>query len=291
VAYCHARHIVHRDIKPENILLENNEENSPIKIIDFGTSQCYDPEKKMRSKQGTAYYVAPEVLKKNYNEKCDVWSCGIILYILLTGRPPFNGKTDKEIIDQVESGVINYDTHELRKVSKEARSLLKAMTDYYPSKRISSVNALNHIWFSKEIKQSSELKSTVNVMQNLQEFRSHTKMEQAVYMYITTHLISNKEKTELRVVFESMDTNHDGQLSKDELIEGYTKISNNRLEAEAIVEDILQTADPDGNGFIDYTEFLVATANKKNMLSDEKLKATFDMFDQVRFLHRIKVAS
>lgn len=94
VSYCHSKKIVHRDLKPENLLLESNRPDSEIKVIDFGTSRFYDPSRKMNSKFGTPYYIAPEVLKKSYTEKCDVWSCGVILYILLSGFPPFNGPDD-----------------------------------------------------------------------------------------------------------------------------------------------------------------------------------------------------
>lgn len=94
INYCHSAKIVHRDLKPENILLEQNKEFDQIKIIDFGTSLVYDPNKKLDEKLGTPYYIAPEVLGKSYGSKCDIWSIGVIVYILLSGIPPFNGKDD-----------------------------------------------------------------------------------------------------------------------------------------------------------------------------------------------------
>jgi calcium-dependent protein kinase len=95
INYCHSRNIVHRDLKPENLLLDKTAENPRVTIIDFGTSGVFDPNKKMSQKYGTPYYIAPEVLKKSYNQKCDLWSCGVILYILLCGYPPFNGSKDE----------------------------------------------------------------------------------------------------------------------------------------------------------------------------------------------------
>lgn len=95
INYCHSQNIVHRDLKPENLLLDKDENNPKIKIIDFGTSQVFDADQPMTQKFGTPYYIAPEVLKKKYNEKCDIWSLGVILYILLCGYPPFNGANDK----------------------------------------------------------------------------------------------------------------------------------------------------------------------------------------------------
>lgn len=107
IAYCHSTSIVHRDLKPENLLLDSKNNNT-IKVIDFGTSARFDPTKKMKQTFGTAYYIAPEVLTSEYNEKCDLWSIGVILYILLSGRPPFDGKDDKEIVKKVRIG--SYET-------------------------------------------------------------------------------------------------------------------------------------------------------------------------------------
>lgn len=101
--YCHNNHVAHRDLKPENIL---QEKEGQIKIIDFGTASPFNREQGMNSIMGTPYYMAPEVLKGQvYNEKCDVWSCGVIMYVMLTGQPPFYGKNDAEIIEKVKKGV------------------------------------------------------------------------------------------------------------------------------------------------------------------------------------------
>ena len=94
LSYLHSRGVVHRDLKPENLLLENGGGSSIIKVIDFGTSQVFNPDEKMKSKFGTPYYIAPEVLRGCYDSKCDMWSCGVILYVLLSGKPPFDGDND-----------------------------------------------------------------------------------------------------------------------------------------------------------------------------------------------------
>lgn len=104
VCYCHSQKICHRDLKPENLLFLNTSDDSPIKVIDFGLSKLLDKkESKMTTKVGTAYYVSPEVLAGNYDEKCDVWSSGVILYIMLTGDPPFNGANDNEIYRKIQA--------------------------------------------------------------------------------------------------------------------------------------------------------------------------------------------
>lgn len=98
-----------RDLKPENILYESKDKNALLKVIDFGTSKMFDPNSKLTQRMGTPYYIAPEVLKKQYDEKCDVWSCGVILYILLCGYPPFGGASDDEVMRKVSVGHYTFD--------------------------------------------------------------------------------------------------------------------------------------------------------------------------------------
>jgi len=149
INYCHSRNIVHRDLKPENLLLDKDGENPRVTIIDFGTSGVIDPEKKMQQKFGTPYYIAPEVLKKNYDQKCDLWSCGVILYILLCGYPPFNGSSDKQIIQAVHAGKYDVSEPEWKDVSDEAKDLVAKLLTYQPEKRITALEALNHPWIKK----------------------------------------------------------------------------------------------------------------------------------------------
>ena len=103
VAYCHSKHIVHRDLKPENLLMEDDK-SFAVKVIDFGTSRFFEPMDFLSQRMGTPYYIAPEVLRGRYNEKCDIWSAGVIMYILLTGKPPFNGGSDASILKSVQKG-------------------------------------------------------------------------------------------------------------------------------------------------------------------------------------------
>jgi len=117
VFYCHSGNIINRDLRLENILVESIEKKIiegkevpfyNIRISDFKSARSYKNAKKLNKKVGNPYYIAPEVLKRKYNEKCDVWSCGIIMYILLTGKPPYTGITDKKVLDKVELGLLEF---------------------------------------------------------------------------------------------------------------------------------------------------------------------------------------
>jgi calcium-dependent protein kinase len=131
ISHCHSKNIVHRDIKPENILLESNESGSDslIKIIDFGTSLQFDPNKDLNQTIGTPYYIAPEVIRQTYDTKCDIWSCGVIMYILLSGNPPFNGKNDEQILRAVSKGKVTYQDDVWKNVSSEGLDLIKRMLE------------------------------------------------------------------------------------------------------------------------------------------------------------------
>jgi len=130
INYCHANNIVHRDLKPENILLESNKEFDQIKIIDFGTSLVYDPNKKLDEKLGTPYYIAPEVLNKNYGAKCDIWSLGVISYILLCGAPPFSGQTDNDIMKAVRAGKVSFAGDHWKGISDSAKDFISQLLTY-----------------------------------------------------------------------------------------------------------------------------------------------------------------
>ena len=145
ICYCHQNNIVHRDLKPENILLDNKKDKEPvIKLIDLGGARYFSKNKKMTKINGTPYYIAPEVLNEVHDEKCDIWSAGVILYILLCGYPPFNGETDKEIIDSVKTGEFDFPKEEWSVISKEAKDLIKQMLTYNPKKRPSALEVLTH---------------------------------------------------------------------------------------------------------------------------------------------------
>ena len=149
INYCHNRKVCHRDLKPENILLDAHDKNK-IKLIDFGTSQIFENEEKMELVLGTAYYIAPEVLTGNYNEKCDVWSIGVILYILLSGEPPFPGNSDSEILAKVKRGKYSFNRPVWKTRSKTVQNFISKMMAFDPNERLTAAQALESEWIQQK---------------------------------------------------------------------------------------------------------------------------------------------
>lgn len=234
VNYCHKNHLVHRDLKPENIMLESNKEFDQIKIIDFGTSLVFDENKPLEEKLGTPYYIAPEVLAKKYGPKCDVWSCGVITYILLSGTPPFNGSSDQEIMKKVRSGQFAFSDSIWDKISSEAKDFITKLLIKDQAQRPSAEEALQHAWIVNMSKQTVDHGVALNALQNLKSFRADQKLKQATFAYMASQLITKSEKEYLSKVFRALDVNNDGRLSKDEILNGWEKEVGKPISKEEV---------------------------------------------------------
>lgn len=154
VMYCHDKGIVHRDLKPENILLDNKSPSSPIKLADFGLATYIKPGQSLNGKVGSPFYIAPEVLAGGYNKAADVWSAGVILYILLSGVPPFWGKTKSRIFDAVRSGELRFRSDPWDQISASAKELISGMLCRDPAQRFTAAQVLDHPWIKGCLEQS-----------------------------------------------------------------------------------------------------------------------------------------
>ncbi len=280
ICYSHSNRIVHRDIKPENIMLEKtNNDNLLIKLIDWGGARYFSKNKKMSTIKGTPYYIAPEVLKEVYDEKCDIWSIGVIFYVLLCGYPPFNGDTDIEIMQNVQRGQFFFPEEEWDVISPEAKDLIRKMLTYDPAKRISAKDILLHPWFShyeEKIKQDKSVAKSA--FENMKRFKRNKKFEHATIGFIVNQLVSKEDRADLLKEFLHWDKNKDGVLNKQEIIESYKNVYG--TIDEDIVENMIKSIDSDGNGVIDYHEFLNCTINRNKILSKKNLQYAFKAFDK-----------
>lgn len=280
VAYCHERNIVHRDLKPENFLLDSADENANLKVIDFGTAQFFSHGVHMTQKFGTPYYIAPEVLKKNYNHLCDVWSAGVNMYILLCGFPPFGGQTDEQILKRVSVGRFSFPSPEWDNISFEAKDLISKMLNVDINRRITAVDALQHPWLSNASKAPINANTARSLFQNLKTFRTERKLQKATLSYIISQLSTKEDKQEMLELFKSLDRDSSGTLSKQELVEGFHLIFGDEVEdVEAEIDKIIAQVDSNQSGDVDYSEFVLATMNRQKLLCREKLESAFKAFD------------
>ena len=284
IFYLHSLNIVHRDIKPENIMIETKksgqEENKfSIKLIDFGTCNYLEPDNFLSLKVGTPYYIAPEVINKHYNHKCDVWSAGVTLFILLSGFPPFYGKTATKIFEAIKKEKLSFEFKEFKQVSEEAKDLISCMLEKNSNKRISAEKALNHKWFKMNNEEEKLDKGVLNnVLKNIKAFNAKEKLQQTAIAYIVHLLQDSKEIDELKKIFLKIDNNGDGRLTYDELRKGFEEVFGENItdiEFNKIVEDI----DQDDDGYIGYEEFLRVALDQKIILTKENLRIAFEHFD------------
>jgi len=289
ICYCHSNQIIHRDIKPENIMITKREKNGclQVKLIDFGTAKIFEKGHQENRYVGSSYYMAPEVLKRKYDEKCDLWSIGVIFYILLTGRPPFDGNDDDEILKNVEKGVYDKTTYPYPSLSSLAKDLINKLLQYDPKKRISAEESLEHQWFkTAEFKKKDKVNTIPHelakqLISNMTKYKSNNMLKCAVIAYLVHHLTNTEECMEASKLFIKIDLNSDGKIEKHELIQGFEKYwGMSGDEVKEKVDIIFANIDTDFNGFIEYEEFVRAAVNPSIFMSQNYLKFAFNYFDR-----------
>ena len=286
INYCHKMHIVHRDLKPENILIVNKDQDGYpiIKVCDFGTSKIFEKGKIERKLVGSSYYIAPEVLKKKYNEKCDLWSCGVIMYILLSARPPFGGEDDNDIMERVAIGEYDLESPPFDKLSKNALDLIKKLLTMDVNERINAEQALNHPWFKAN--KSQELYNRINdngtmktLIENLKSYKRTSVIQETALAYLVHHFPRIKDVVNSCKLFNQMDKSGDGKISKAELLKGLSeRYKSKTLEKD--VDEIYKNLDMDNNGYIGYEEFVRAAVSKDYFVRDNVLRFAFRYFDK-----------
>jgi calcium-dependent protein kinase len=254
------------------LLFLNKSENSPIKVIDFGMSKRFTPEKFMNEKVGTAYYISPEVLQGKYDEKCDIWSAGVILYIIICGYPCFNGEDDDEIFAAIQRGKIQFPSPEWDEISEDAKNLIKKMC-CPPDKRLTAEQVLQDPWVKDNAPHSTKTLIPLK-KEGFKNYANSNKLRKAVLTYIASRLTEDEIKN-IKKVFQSIDVDNDGKLTLEEMKKAFSK-GDMKIEFN---EEIFKQIDTDNSGSIEYTEFISACIDKNVYMNEEKLKEAFNLFD------------
>ncbi|KAH7306731.1 hypothetical protein KP509_22G027200 [Ceratopteris richardii] len=275
VQACHKSGVIHRDLKPENFLFANKKENSPLKAIDFGLSVFFKPGEKFSEIVGSPYYMAPEVLKRNYGPEVDVWSAGVILYILLCGVPPFWAETEQGVAQAILRGIIDFRRDPWPRVSEKAKSLVRQMLEPDPRRRLTAQQVLDHPWL-QNAKQAPDVPLGDAVRARLKQFSAMNKLKKKA-LQIIAEFLSGEEVESLKNTFNMMDTDKTGVISFEQFKNGLHKLGSQLNESE--IQQLLEAADVGKDGTLDYGKFAALTVHLQRMDDDEHLHKAFSRFD------------
>ncbi|XP_047150956.1 calcium-dependent protein kinase 28-like isoform X1 [Vigna umbellata] len=280
-AECHLHGLVHRDMKPENFLLKSTKEDSPLKATDFGLSDFIKPGKKFHDIVGSAYYVAPEVLKRKSGPQSDVWSIGVITYILLSGRRPFWDKTEDGIFKEVLRKKPDFQRKPWPTISNAAKDFVKKLLVKDPRARLTAAQALSHPWV-REGGEASEIPIDISVLSNMREFVKYSRLKQFALRALASTL-NEEELADLKDQFDAIDVDKNGSISLEEMRQALAKDLPWKLKEPRVLE-ILQAIDSNTDGLVDFSEFVAATLHVHQLEDDsgkwqQRSQAAFEKFD------------
>ncbi|KAL8036451.1 hypothetical protein ABFX02_12G160100 [Erythranthe guttata] len=276
VEACHSLGVMHRDLKPENFLFVNEEEESPLKTIDFGLSVFFKPGETFCDVVGSPYYVAPEVLRKHYGPECDVWSAGVIIYILLSGVPPFWDETEQGIFEQVLKGELDFVSEPWPSISESAKDLVRKMLVRDPKKRLTAHQVLCHPWVQVGGEAPDKPLDSA-VLTRLTQFSAMNRLKKIAIRVIAENL-SEEEIAGLKEMFKMIDVDDSGHITLEELKSGLERVGADLKHSEIV--GLMQAADVDNSGTIDYGEFLAAMLHLNKVHREDHMYAAFSYFDK-----------
>ena len=290
LVYLHEKKILHRDLKLENLMVSEiekdvitEEEYFWIKIIDFGTAKIFEKNRAEKLVIGSSYYMAPEIFKQRYNEKCDTWSVGVILYMTLVGAAPFDGKTDDDIIRKIKIGTYNKSDARYVEHSEEVKDLVSKLLEKNKTKRLSAKEALNHPWFDRfggrKLFCNFKPEEIKPYIENLFNYKYNSKLQELVIAFLVHNLSNNDETLIILKMFRHFNKSGDCKLTKIELTNGLYSYKN-KEDVDEMADVIFERLDGDNNGYIEYEEFLRACIDKKTLMTKENLKYAFKFLDK-----------
>jgi len=269
--YLHSHGIVHRDIKLENFLYDKKG-SKHLKLIDFGFSKMWDPSVKMHASLGTVAYVAPEVLQQSYTSQCDLWSLGVIGFVLLSGYMPFGGTGDPQL-RAILAGKFKVKPDRWRDVSPEAGRFVRSLLEVNPQRRLTAKAALEHPFIVRH--QAKDTGVDKGVVEALQQF-GHTSKFRRCCMEMMAWSLSNEQRAKVCEHFISLNTSCEGTITLSELRQALDTLG---VSDEQEVKSVFEALDSNQDHEIHYSDFLAAMLSTKIDLNEELMAATFRKFD------------
>jgi calcium-dependent protein kinase len=276
--FIQTKRILHRDLKPENLLYKDKSPGAPLKLIDFGLALQLRPDERATEVCGTTSYMAPEVLNANYAFECDIWSLGVITYFMLSGTLPFPGRNDDEKEARILSGQVSFSGRHWATVSEEGKDFVQRMLAPKARNRLSGKQALHHKWITNRAKLSDEPLSA-DVAKSLKRYAEAHRFEKAIRHQMATHLTST-ELHRLRNTFERLDVEGTGNVSIDSLMTSLKTDAADAHTAETLASMDLSAFDLDGDGQIDWQEFVAGAMADHELYNEETLEEIFMKLDE-----------
>jgi len=286
-------------LKMENIMFASKDSDT-IRLIDFGLSKKFlsredifanekllsqtDQNRILKTACGTAFYMAPEMLTMSYSEKADVWALGVITFMLITGKPPFEGKDENTVFERVRRGRVFYNEKIWGRLSPEVLEFTKALLMYDPEKRPSAKETLELSWLAKYQKRRRQIMEGKDgkvlgkeVCDSLMRFASYPPLKRAALMVVSHHL-KEQDTRELGNMFLTLDEDHSGELTFEEMYGMIQKFAGASV-TEEYFRQVFEQLDQEKTGKVHYMEFLAATVETRVKLSGNLLNQAFDHLD------------
>ncbi|CAD8108273.1 unnamed protein product [Paramecium primaurelia] len=303
IAYLHSQGVMHRDLKPENILFSNEKDDAEIKIIDFGLSKKLKETDKDRKQQllrkqsqvGTPLYIAPEVVTGIYNQKCDDWAVGCIMYIILCSEPPFYSDQLQELLQKIQFKPLIFPQEEWKYISQDCKKIVQGLLQKDPQKRLTCSEAINSDWAKKAFRKPLQIQINQNKgnnivhsndctpvnTSNIKGLKKYAKSKQfkREVLRILINQLNDKQIDKLSQKFKELDKDEDGFITPQELSQIMTKLGFETTKNE--IEQLIQNMNPEEQQSlqIKYSQFLAATLDLKQYLNKERLWSLFRYFD------------
>ena len=274
LTYIHSRSVVHRDIKSENILFDGK----VATLIDFGMSRNLKNKKGFEEVEGTALYMAPEVIKASGTEKSDIWSCGVLFYMLVSGSFPFQGQNSSELQKKIKNNELTVPINQIKGISTDALDLLTQMLNSNPKQRISAAQALKHPFLTSN-KADVDASTLQHNIDNLQQYVYKNHLEHAIHIFFSDTLIAQNEEVDMINIFREIDTDNSGSISKEEFRIALTKAGH--IYSDQEINQMFARIDLDGNEQISFQEYKMATVDRNRLMSEQNIEIIFKLFDHV----------